>query len=99
MKVKWRKLFANHILSRGEDYFRNMSVFQLKHKDDSYTAMVVGKRAYSVRIDFDQDKVHRMFCNCPHAKEGNRCKHMAAVLFEMEDQGIIWEKEKPKPVA
>lgn len=26
-----------------------------------------------------------MFCTCPYAAEGNTCKHMAAVLFVMEE--------------
>ena len=27
-----------------------------------------------------------MYCSCPYAEGGNNCKHMAAVLFEIEEQ-------------
>ena len=27
-----------------------------------------------------------MYCTCPYADDGNNCKHMAAVLYEIEEQ-------------
>ena len=27
-----------------------------------------------------------MYCSCPYAEDGSHCKHMAAVLYEIEEQ-------------
>ena len=34
-----------------------------------------------------------MFCDCPYADDGNYCKHMAAVLYEIEGGEV---EVKPK---
>ena len=38
-----------------------------------------------------------MSCTCPYAADGNRCKHMAAVLYQIEDLGGFYEQD-PLPV-
>lgn len=83
--LEWKKQFSRIILDRGEAYFIQKKVKNLTEKNGSYTAYVTGERGYSVYIGIHDDKITRMSCNCPFAGGGNKCKHMAAVLFAVED--------------
>ena len=98
MTLKWKHLFSNRSLSRGEDYFSQGMVYNLREMDGRYTATVVGSSVYSVVIELAEDRVAGMYCTCPHAAEGNNCKHMAAVIFEMEEFGYMEESNPLKPV-
>ena len=87
MKISaWKKLFAPHILSRGEEYFESELVNIEKIDEQSITATVEGTDVYSVEIVLKDDHVVEMHCDCPYAADGNNCKHMAAVLFAAEDE-------------
>ena len=87
MKITaWKKLFAPHILSRGEEYFESELVKIEKIDEQSITATVEGTDVYSVEIVLKNNRVIEMDCDCPYAAEGNNCKHMAAVLFVAEDE-------------
>lgn len=96
MKIKWRKYFAANILSRGENYADRGAVYQLHRDKNRYTAMVVGNRAYFVALDLGENCVKKMSCNCPHARDGYNCKHMAAVFVKLEENGVISEFDPPK---
>ena len=92
MKISaWKKLFAPHILSRGEEYFESELVNVEKIGEQSITATVEGTDVYSVEIILKDDHVVEMYCDCPYAADGNNCKHMAAVFFaaEKEENGYI----------
>ncbi len=89
---EWKKLFTKVILRRGEEYFRQGKVNSLAEKNESYTAYVVGARGYSVYIGIHGEKITRMSCSCPFAGGGNKCKHMAAVFFAIENR--MEEKEE-----
>ena len=87
MKISaWKKLFAPHILSRGEEYFESELVNIEKIGEQSITATVEGTDVYSVEIVLKDGHVVEMYCDCPYAADGNKCKHMAAVLFAAEDE-------------
>ncbi len=81
----WRNLFKPHILERGMNYYEEGAVSSLEETDTGYTAVVEGSEAYSVEIEISDNRVVDMFCDCPYAEDGNYCKHMAAVLYEIED--------------
>jgi len=82
--MDWQKYFENYILDRGYDYYCDEAVDGLKIEKDTLTATVSGTNDYYVEIIFDGDKISGMDCTCPYADSGNRCKHMAAVLFKWE---------------
>lgn len=87
MKIAgWKKLFAPHILSRGEEYFESELVNIEKIDEQSVAATVDGTDVYSVEIVLKNDRVADMYCDCPYATDGNNCKHMAAVLFAVEEE-------------
>ncbi len=45
------------------------------------SAVVDGTEEYHIDIEVDGEDVMNMSCDCPHAKSGNNCKHMAAVKY------------------
>lgn len=83
--MNWQQLFMEHILDRGYDYFCNGAIEDLGYKDDVITATVCGTEAYDVEIILQDDAITDMYCSCPYAENGSNCKHMAAVLFEWEN--------------
>ncbi|WP_027398956.1 SWIM zinc finger family protein [Anaerovorax odorimutans] len=83
--MDWQRLFRSHILDRGFQYYKQGSVEDYWQGEDFIEATVQGSEAYDVSIDIIDGKIIEMYCNCPYAEEGNYCKHMAAVLFYMEE--------------
>lgn len=81
----WRNLFRPHILERGLDYYEAGEVVSLEETINGYKAVVNGTEEYSVEIEVSGDNIQDMFCDCPYADDGNYCKHMAAVLYAIED--------------
>ena len=81
----WKKLFAPHILSRGEEYYESELVEIEAMDEQSIKATVEGTDTYSVEIVLKNNRVAQMDCDCPYAADGNNCKHMAAVLFAADD--------------
>ena len=61
------------------------AVVSLKQTESGYNAIVEGTEEYQVEIEIQDDRVRDMFCDCPYAEDGNYCKHMAAVLYELEE--------------
>ncbi|MCL2057730.1 MAG: SWIM zinc finger family protein [Oscillospiraceae bacterium] len=86
--MDWQRLFSEHILSRGYDYFCDGAVGELKKTNGVLTATVEGSFDYSVAISFEGEHITDMDCSCPYAEDGSYCKHMAAVLFKYNKNGI-----------
>ena len=91
MNMTWKHLFSNTILKRGEAYYRNGDVTPKKTAENSNTKTfyVQGTERYIVKIAKGKDAIKRMQCDCPYARSGARCKHMAAALFWMEKNGDL----------
>lgn len=83
--ANWRNLFKPWILARGQAYFECGQVVELKVVGPVVTAEVSGSNAYRVEIQRSGERVTRMACNCPHAAGGENCKHMAAVLYALDE--------------
>lgn len=81
----WKHLFSKKILERGFEYFKDGLVCDLQIEEDSILADVVGSDLYQVEITLRNHDIDEMFCSCPYAEDGNNCKHMAAVLFQWEN--------------
>ena len=82
----WEQMFSNRILQRGRAYYDEGRVEDLEIEDGKYSALVYGSRIYSVDIFRRPDGKMRFFCTCPHANDGNYCKHMAAVMYAVEEE-------------
>lgn len=86
MLKPWEYLFKTHILARGRDYYENGAVSSLEKTEIGYQATVEGSYDYEVEVEINNNEVVDMFCDCPYAEDGNYCKHMAAVLYEIEEK-------------
>lgn len=82
----WKNLFEKNILERGYRYYSENAVGNLDISADMIRADVTGSEDYEVEISLDDDGgVAEMYCSCPYADDGRYCKHMAAVLYEWEE--------------
>ena len=84
--ANWRDLFKPWILERGQEYFECGQVTELEDDGDLVRAEVSGSQNYHVEIQRSGKRVERMSCDCPYADKEENCKHMAAVLFALEDR-------------
>ena len=84
---EWENYFEPHILERGWQYARSGAVHHIIRKKDVIEAVVEGTEFYKVKINYDGHYVRDAYCSCPYAADGNYCKHMAAVLYEIDDDG------------
>lgn len=96
MNEKWKKIFDKRTLERGRAYYVDGRVDIVRSvvssSESEYTAIVAGTRMYTVQICLSQDRL-RANCTCPHAQEWHICKHMAAVLFQIEAEEKLPEEE------
>ena len=84
--ASWRSLFRPWILERGQEYFECGQVTELEDDGDLVQAEVSGSQNYHVEIRRSGKRVDRMSCDCPYADKDENCKHMAAVLYALEDR-------------
>lgn len=101
MVYEWERRFQSHILSRGWNYAADGAVSGLNKNGDTVTAVVEGTEYYRVEIGYIGSMVSEAYCSCPYAADGNWCKHMAAVLYEIEcsefDNVSISPRKEKKP--
>lgn len=81
----WKDLFTQVILDRGLDYYEKDCIKDLTRTSMGYEARVQGTDLYDVEIVMQDRDVVSMDCDCPYADKGNNCKHMAAVLYAIEE--------------
>lgn len=91
--MEWQYLFRPHIIERGYDYFLADAVDDFEVHEGMVNAIVEGTDDYAVTIEFSQEKITSLYCDCPYAADGNHCKHMAAVLFECNEQEFFQEQD------
>lgn len=101
MNIEWKNLFSQEILKRGKAYYRNGRVLRMNstRTDDNYDFLVFGSNRYKVSISIYEDSIANMQCHCPYAREGKRCKHMAAALFGLEENGDLKCKTAAKQTS
>lgn len=85
--MKWKDRFNRKIVARGYRYFKDGHVIQLAEGTGTIHAVVSGSEYYDVIIRIEDNQLLTS-CTCPYAEEGHLCKHVAAVLFQMEMEEI-----------
>ena len=103
--MKWEYLFKSHILERGWDYYENECVQEILKEENGIKAWVEGSELYQVCIEMTDGEIINMTCTCPYAEGGLNCKHMAAVLYmleedecaDMDEDGTELNRDKDKP--
>ena len=84
MNDSWKKQFPEWILERGRTYHQMGRVHRLTHHGREISAVVDGSELYHVAVRFSAGTPEAASCSCPYASKGALCKHMAALLFELE---------------
>lgn len=93
--MKWEVYFDKSILDRGFAYYNNHEIISIKKANNKVHAEVSGSETYHVEIDLND--LSSMKCTCPYFQGGNKCKHLAAVMFAIDDHQYdeeIIEEEK-----
>lgn len=86
---KWKSFFDKKILDRGFEYYKSGMISDIDLDEGMISAVVEGNYGeYEVQIEFEDNVPVKMGCTCPYADEGNDCKHMAAVFYMWEQEGI-----------
>ncbi|WP_295139210.1 SWIM zinc finger family protein [uncultured Catenibacterium sp.] len=80
------ELFDDLILERGYEYAQEGAVDHVRKVGEVIYATVHGTEDYHVKMDNND-----MFCDCPYAKEGAHCKHMAAVMYYLDSHPVYDE--------
>ena len=85
MDLNWEKYFLPYILERGRKYVREHRVETITRTKQGYEVAVLGQEKYHVEIRIAGDAIEQMNCDCFYVRnKGEHCKHMAAVLYELE---------------
>ena len=80
--------FPERILDRGSSYWASGTIAQLSQDGSGvWRATVVGSRNYRVTVMPTDDEMVVCGCTCPYAADAP-CKHIAAVLLELDDLEI-----------
>lgn len=68
------------VFSRGLVYWRDGAVELLRNDGSSASFAAHGSQVYAVELYFEDPGLH-VNCTCPHAGDGNFCKHMVAAAM------------------
>lgn len=96
LKLKdWKSLFDSKRLKRGLAYYLENRVVSLIKRKYGYSAKVTGNYDdYNIEIIVDKnDHFHRAYCDCPDYKNGNMCKHIAAVFYKIDHVNEMFENK------
>lgn len=90
---EWEKKFDSVALSKGIKLYREGKVENVQKNETLITAIVPGIPPYEVSIMQRNQQPVRMKCQCPKAKGGRNCEHMAAACCAV--YGVNEESEEP----
>ena len=86
MKIDFEDEFFDHILSRGYDYYFSGKVTNVKISKEKVTAIVHGTDDYNIKLEIENGIFIDGECDCPYFESGEYCKHMAAVLYYLNEK-------------
>lgn len=86
MEIDFENEFLEKILDRGYGYYKNNLVRDVSFHDDYITAKVMGTKTYECYVQVEDGLLLESGCSCPYASEGNNCKHIAALLYYLNEE-------------
>ena len=98
---QFEQVIDEKILQRGLTYFKKGLVHELEETNpNTYEAVVEGTEDYTVRLTVENNVVTEYSCDCPYDM-GPVCKHVAAVIFSLQEEelGLMKKTRKPKKTA
>ncbi len=93
LSQRWTELFAEGDIARGEAYYFDGAVHELRVTQDGWKAKVLGSTTYTTVIPGDASKIGQMTCDCPRFENGYFCKHLAATCIAIEEEGDSAQNE------
>lgn len=83
----WSELFPPHIWQRGQNYYRNGNILDIRYHGNCVTAKIEGTEIYHVSVTLNKrtNDIADFSCDCPYGEDGTPCKHLAALLCALED--------------
>lgn len=84
--VNFKQIIPAQILSRGREYTQRGQILDLSFDEEElvWEAQVEGADVYNVRIELLSNGSLSSSCTCPYDM-GEHCKHVAAVLYAIEE--------------
>ena len=93
---KFEQYIDETILKRGLKYFKNGHVHELEEiSPGEYEAIVEGSEDYTVQLTLKSGIITEYVCDCPYDM-GPVCKHVAAVLFYLQQDVLELNKKEQK---
>ena len=84
--MSWKNEFYDWVLDRGYDYYTRNALSPIIIDNDIYSANVYGRSEYHAKVVINKGKLVTASCTCPYYKKDHEyCKHIAAVMYEIED--------------
>ena len=80
---EWEKQFDEIALQKGRKLYQTKRVGDFIKDDKKVSAVFAGAQVYRVEIAMENGMPVRMHCQCPKARGGSKCEHMAATLFAL----------------
>ncbi|SER07625.1 DEAD/DEAH box helicase [Piscibacillus halophilus] len=86
-ELEIKNMFESRIYQRGQRYFKNGAVVDLKFDDEtnSWDATVMGSEPYHVHIKDHKGYITHQ-CNCPAHDTFGECKHVVAALLKINSR-------------
>jgi hypothetical protein len=95
----FKKTIDPTVLGRGREYFKEHQITDLEEVGDgAWSAQVQGTEVYSVEIRQDEAGTLDWNCDCPY-DFGPLCKHVAAVLYAIEENFSEYFGKKPRKAS
>lgn len=93
---EWKEYFDPNVIESGKSYARHYAVKHITKRGNTFDAKVQGTELYYIKLHYDGYRIMDSSCSCPYASRGNYCKHMAAVLYkidELKEEAYFNDKE------
>ena len=92
-----KRISSLNIYKRGLEYLKKGRIHIKTREESGITAIADGENVYSIRINFDGDKVKDAFCTCTYCQTmGTACKHIVATLKKRQSELLETDVLKDK---
>ncbi|MDO5558938.1 MAG: SNF2 helicase associated domain-containing protein [Oscillospiraceae bacterium] len=82
----FRKKIDPIIVSRGEIYYKDGRILSVENNSGEFSAVILGNTKYKTSVTLsDNGEVEDSSCNCIYSYTSQYCKHVAALLFDIEE--------------
>ena len=96
---QFEQIIDEKIIERGLSYFKKGRVHELEEVSPNvFETIVEGSEDYNVQLTVENNVVTKYRCDCPYDM-GPVCKHVAAVIFALQEKNLELTKPKPKKKA